>query len=94
MRTPAPPKFVVRSSYRRRRLIDAARLLPALGLFLFMLPVLWRTAETPEPDTARGGIYLFAAWFGLIVAAFLLSRRLMRDGPSAAGDRDEGAEDR
>lgn len=94
MTVPAPPKFVARGSYRRRRLIDAARLLPALGLFLFMLPVLWRTAETAEPDTARGGIYLFTAWFGLIVAAFLLSRRLMRAGPPSEEDAGDEAEDR
>lgn len=73
MRRPRPPKFVARTSYRRRRLIDAARLLPVLGLFFFLLPILWRPAETPEPDTARGGIYLFSVWIVLIAAAFGLA---------------------
>jgi len=85
MKPPRPPKFVARTSYRRRRLIDAARLLPMLGLFLVLLPILWRTAETPEPDTAWGGIYLFASWFVLIVASFLLSRVLARAEPPASG---------
>jgi hypothetical protein len=29
-------------------------------------------------DTARGGIYIFAVWAGLIGVAFLLSRRIGR----------------
>jgi hypothetical protein len=92
MRAPAPPAFLARASYRRRRIIDAARLLPVLGLFLFMLPILWRPAETPEPDTARGGLYLFAVWFGLIVAAFVLARVLSRAAPPGGEDAppDEG----
>lgn len=88
MTVPRPPAFLVRSSYRRRRVIDAARLLPVVGLFLFMLPILWHPAESPEPDTARGGLYLFAAWFGLIVAAFALSRVLSRGEPPAAAGED------
>jgi hypothetical protein len=31
MRTPRPPLFLPRPGYRRRRLIDAARLLPVFG---------------------------------------------------------------
>lgn len=60
---------------------DAARLLPLLGLFLILLPILWRPAESPEPDTASGGIYLFAVWLILIVAAFLLAGRLSITAP-------------
>ncbi len=86
MRAPTPPAFLARASYRRRRIIDAARLVPVLGLFLFMLPILWRPAETPEPDTARGGIYLFAVWSGLIVTAFVLARVLSRTGPQGGED--------
>lgn len=94
MTVPTPPKFLARSSYRRRRIIDAARILPVLGLFIFLIPVLWHPADTPEPDTARGGLYLFAGWFGIIVAAFLLARVLMRAEPPPAEDADRGAEDR
>ena len=48
MTMPTPPKFLARSSYRRRRIIDAARILPVLGLFIFLIPVLWHPADTPE----------------------------------------------
>ncbi|MBK5946686.1 hypothetical protein CCR83_09625 [Rhodobacter veldkampii DSM 11550] len=86
-----PPLFLARRSYRRRRLMDAARLLPLLGLVLFLLPVLWRPAATAEPDTARGGLYLFIVWAGLILAAYGLSRGL---GPALAEeDKPEGAPD-
>ncbi|WP_417806833.1 hypothetical protein [Thioclava sp.] len=70
------PLFLARRSYRRRRLMDAARLLPVLGMVLFALPGLWHPAETPTPDTGRGGLYLFAVWIGLIFAAFLIARGL------------------
>ncbi|MCB2115111.1 MAG: hypothetical protein KDE00_02125 [Rhodobacteraceae bacterium] len=88
-----PPKFLARNSYRRRRMIDAARVLPLVASFLFFIPVLWRPSETPEPDTARGWIYIFAAWVVLIVAALVLSRLLERAGRGAdeVADDAEGA---
>lgn len=96
MTVPRPPRFLARSSYRRRRAIDAARLLPAGGLFVFLLPILWHPADTPAPDTARGGLYLFAGWFLLIGAAFLLARRLARaePGPGAEPEDHAGPEPR
>lgn len=71
MREPREPLFLARQSYRRRRLMDAARLLPLLGLLLFVLPLIWNA-----PYTASGWLYLFVCWVLLIVVAFLLSRRL------------------
>lgn len=65
--------------YRRRRVADAARVLPVAGAFLVLLPILWRPADTAAPDTSGGGLYLFAVWFGMIVVAFLLARRLSRE---------------
>ena len=50
-----------------------ARLLPLFGALLFMLPLLWSGART-----STGVVYLFAVWAGLILAAVLLARRLMR----------------
>ncbi|RDC71984.1 hypothetical protein DLJ49_12830 [Rhodovulum sp. 12E13] len=52
--------------------MDAARLLPFFGTALLLLPLLW----ADEHATASGAVYLFLAWFGLIVAAGLLARRL------------------
>ncbi len=77
MRRPRAQVFLERRSYRRRRLGDAARLLPAFGLVLILLPLLW------GPDTrgaarllAWEGVYLFAVWAALIAIAAVLSRAL------------------
>lgn len=67
------PLFLKRRSYRRRRLRDAARLLPIFGAFFFLLPILWDPGRTAEPDTASDGLYLFAVWLLLIVAAAALA---------------------
>lgn len=69
---------------------DAARLLPLLGLFLVLLPILWRPAETREPDTTSGGVYLFAVWLILIIAAFSLAR-LLSGAPPRDDQPDEDA---
>lgn len=98
MRRPKPPLFLERESYRRRRVADAARVLPVLGALLFLLPLLWGPQTTPDPDTATGGLYVFIVWAALIAAAFLLSRRLAassrnrppegRPAARAPGERD------
>lgn len=67
-----PPMFLERQSYRRRRLMDAARLLPLLGALLFAVPLLWPGADAAGGDAAEpvrlsGAIlYIFAVWGGLI----------------------------
>ncbi len=68
---------------------DAARLLPLLGIFLIFLPVLWQPAQSPEPDTARGGVYLFAVWAVLVSGAFVMSRLL---GATVEGDGGDGGD--
>lgn len=88
MKAPAEPLFLARQGYRRRRLGDAARLLPVLGTALFVLPLLGAAAT--GRSTSGGGIYLFAVWFVLILGAAALSRALRsRLGAEAAG-RDAG----
>lgn len=89
MRRPRPPLFLERQNYRRRRVADAARLLPLLGALLFCLPLLWAPQKTPAADTARGGLFVFAVWAGLIFAAFLLSRRLGSEPPTRRLGEDE-----
>lgn len=89
------PLFLARRAYRQRRLADAARLLPLLGGFLFLLPILWNTQATPAADTGSGGIYLFAVWAGLILAAAVLARMLGRqdeeaDAPGGAAEGGRG----
>jgi hypothetical protein len=85
MARPPEPMFLQRQSYRWRRLGDAAKMLPILGLVLVLLPVLW--AGTAR--TAGGIIYLFTVWAFLIGVAAVLSRRLGRAEPG----QDSPAED-
>jgi len=84
---PDPAPFSGRDGYERRRLTDAARLLPVLAAVLFFLPILWagQGDGSAAASTARGGLYLFGVWALLIGAARLLSMALARsaDGPGA-----------
>ena len=71
------------------RVRDAARLLPIIGLFLFMPPVVTLFAA----DADVGGVplivaYIFGVWLALIVCAAWLGRRL-----APAPDSGEGASD-
>ena len=94
MRPPSAPVFLERRNYRRRRLTDAARILPVLGGFLFMVPLLWGTGGSDGPGTGRGGIYLFAVWGLLILGAAALSRPLSRAERAGRQTGDGATEDR
>lgn len=70
------PLFLARAVYRRRRLRDAARLLPVFGLFLLLFPLMW-----DAPDGSQAGktlVYLFGAWLVLIGLAAYLAPGLTR----------------
>lgn len=88
------PLFLRPASYRRRRRRDAARLLPVVGLFLILLPVLWAPQDTFRRDTAPDGIYLFVVWAVLIGLAMGISRSLSAPGdvddPDPSPDQDLG----
>lgn len=58
-----------RQSHKRRRLADAARLLPVLAFIMLLLPALWTT-------TASALIYIFSTWAILILVVGLISKRL------------------
>lgn len=77
------PMFLDPERYRRRRLMDAARMLPVLGAFLFFLPVLWLPAGASH-RTAMDGIYLFTVWAALIVLARAFAPSLASTDPGAA----------
>lgn len=73
-----PPKksvFFESAIYRRNRLVDAARLLPLLGVFLFIVPAIVVVGAAP---TASRWVFLFVVWVGLICAAAITSRALKR----------------
>lgn len=82
MAAPREPIFVARQAYRRRRVIDTMRVVPVVGLVLFLVPLLG--GGIAARGTAVAGAYLFAVWFGLIVMAAVLVRLLGR-APGGVG---------
>lgn len=79
------PLFLARQAYRRRRVLDAARILPLFGAALFMLPLLRGGGEAEAKLSAGLVIWFFVAWAGLIGAGAVLARQI------AAGVDDPGA---
>ncbi len=72
--------FLERQSYRRRRLVDALRLLPVIGALLFAIPLLWpNPVDTTDPSStvsmSKAITYVFSAWAGLIIVTAVLSWR-------------------
>lgn len=83
MAAPREPLFLGRDSYRRRRLTDAARLLPLVGVILLMIPLLWGERDGEAPSTATAGLYVFGVWIGLILSGYLLALRLSQTQPAS-----------
>ncbi|MEL6564455.1 MAG: hypothetical protein AAF822_13735 [Pseudomonadota bacterium] len=78
-RTVPASVFLERRSYRRRRMMDAVRLLPVLGAMLLMLPLFWPSGAGPADEAiamSTAVIYVFVVWLILICAAFGLWRVL------------------
>ncbi|MEO1639901.1 MAG: hypothetical protein AAFU41_11730 [Pseudomonadota bacterium] len=69
---------------------DAARLLPIVGLILWMLPLTWSEVDGADGGFSSALIYIFGVWVVLIVLAAVFSRHVGRrpldqidgDGPS------------
>ncbi len=78
------PLFYERRTYRRRRMADAARLLPFLGFALFSLPLLWREGDGAAARTSEVMLYVFLVWAALGILAWLISRRLQPERSGAA----------
>lgn len=84
------PVFLERKSYRARRLMDAVRLLPFLGLGLWMVPLMW-----PMPETnGAGGTslstalqYIFGVWIALVFLGLALWHRT-RNRPDTQLDKE------
>lgn len=89
---PDRPLFLERASFRRRRLGDAARVLPVLAALAMMLPVWWLPGAF---SFGTGAIALFGFWAALILAVRVLHRALiraeaatMRAADDSSGDKD------
>lgn len=73
------PVFVEKAGYRRRRLADAARLLPIAGAILFLIPLLWRRDAGAAASTTAAMLYVFGIWLVLVLLAALISHFLPDD---------------
>lgn len=78
--------FLAPAPYRRRRLIDAARLLPVFAVFMVLVPPLLQSGDGGGGSGAVL-IYLFVLWALIVLAAGLIARAMTRMGP------DKGLED-
>jgi hypothetical protein len=81
--------FLARRSYRRRRVADAARLLPLAGGILFCVPLLWKGAEGGA-RTVGAMIYIFLLWVLLVTVSALVSRHLRHGDDEREGGEDGG----
>lgn len=78
--------FVERQTYRRRRLQDAARFLPIVGMVLFMVPLLWPRGDGAGVGMSSALTYIFLCWAGLVGAAFVFSLYLRSDQTGDGSD--------
>jgi hypothetical protein len=98
MKDNAIPVFLERRSYRQRRLMDFARLLPLLGIVLWLVPLLWPQADLasdPVRDPATTGamsmsaaiLYIFGVWVVLVAGALFVAG-LLNDTTDTEGGKD------
>ncbi|MEO9649953.1 MAG: hypothetical protein ABJ360_19880 [Roseobacter sp.] len=76
--------FLERKSYRRRRMMDAWRLVAILGVVLWLIPVIWPTGPEIGAQTlemSRALYYVFGVWITLILLTLVL-HRLLRGKPA------------
>ncbi|SMD11702.1 hypothetical protein [Primorskyibacter flagellatus] len=86
---PRPTIFVEKQTYRMRRIMDAARLVPLLGVVLFAIPLLWPRGPDMGIMTSRTILYLFGVWVVLILVTMRLSY-VLRSLPPADRSTDRG----
>jgi hypothetical protein len=87
MTEPASPQFLDLKSYRRKRLLDAAKLLTLVGAIILIFPAssLFVVPDSPTAPSATA-LYLFGVWLVLILCAAFLAPRLQNGGTRDAGD--------
>lgn len=74
-----PGVFLERRTYRRRRMMDAARMAPVLALMLWLIPLFWPQTGAETVTSAAALSYIFGVWAGFIVLSLVLSRLLAKD---------------
>ncbi|MEL6915533.1 MAG: hypothetical protein AAFP13_13625 [Pseudomonadota bacterium] len=75
-----PPVFLERASYRRRRIADAARVLPVFGGGLVMVPLIWAREGEGAVTTVDAFLYIFGIWALMIGLAAFMAPLLKRIG--------------
>jgi len=89
---PAQPQgriFLERRGYRQRRIIDAARMLPIVGLLLWLVPLVWPDgAAEGAISTSRATLYVFLIWSGLIALGGYLAWRMDSADHSSSNEAD------
>lgn len=88
-RPPNSRVFLERASYKQRRLTDAARLLPFLGIVLWSIPLLWRSDDEAITFNADALLYVFGVWVLLIGLSALIVSRLQDDDAASTADTPE-----
>lgn len=78
-RQPTPSVFLQRASYRQRRMRDAAKLLPFVGIILLAIPLAWTSGDGEEKIGSSGLIYIFGVWVLLIVLSAIFSNLIHAD---------------
>lgn len=81
--------FLERRSYRRRRMMDAVRILPLLCTLLFLVvPLMWPQGDEDVVALSLSTAirYLFSVWVLAIVASFGLWRRIRRSDTNVVPD--------
>ncbi|MGA9410281.1 MAG: hypothetical protein WBV78_07535 [Roseobacter sp.] len=85
------PVFLERNSYRKRRLMDALRLLALFGAVLWMIPTLWPNASDPMAQpiaTSTALFYVFGVWIVLIgLSALFVHRQRMPENGRREADK-------
>ncbi|MEP3345300.1 MAG: hypothetical protein ABJN34_10660 [Litoreibacter sp.] len=88
--------FLERRVYQHRRLSDAAKLLPIVGLFLFVMPALLLgtpNAGNQSGTTALRLVYFFFVWICLIGTCATIARGLAGADAPIDESRDKDKDD-
>ena len=88
-----PTLFLQRQPYRRRRLIDAARVLPVFGSFLLLVPALLIPQDVAG-STSSMWLFLFGVWIVMILSGSMIVRYMVdADDRDIKGSEDQEAQD-
>ena len=91
------PLFLERGTYRRRRMMDAVKLIAFLGAGLWMVPVLWPHGDAGQSASvpmSRAVFFIFGIWVLLIILSAWLVRSLATPADQTPQTSDSADTDR